>query len=259
MNQPAFLSTRLPRRPALAGLAGLTLAAPAALLPSPASAQSTPAPEGDVEPATLTVSGVGIVSTTPDIAYVTAGVAARDASLSAAQEQVADVSEALFAIATDNGIAEADIVTADYSVQVIEDYDDNGNPTGRRTFAVSNVYALTLRDLDSTGSVIDQLVGAGANVIYGIAFGLSDPTSVADEARSLAIAEARARADAYAAGFGVAIAGIQSISEQSAPSPVQRVDAADSYEAAGAPAQAPVAAGSTDVSVSIQVVFLIAG
>ena len=244
-------------RPALAGLIGLSLVASVSTGAVATLAQGTPAA---VEtPATITVTGVGTVSVTPDIAHVTVGVTINDASLSAAQQEANTTAQAVIDIATGNDIAEADIQTDSYSVTVIEDYDDNGNLTGRRTFTVSNVLTLTIRDLDAVGGILDQMVDAGANTIYGISFDVSDPGPAVADAQTAAAVDARARADAYAAGLGVEITGIASISEQTAPMPAPRYDTSADFEAAAGAAAVPVAAGSTDLTVTIQVVFLING
>ena len=245
-------------RPTLAGLIGLSLVASVTTGAITTVAQATPSPVVET-PATITVTGVGTVSVTPDIAHVTVGVTINDPSLFDAQRQANTVAQALIDTANENDIAETDIQTNAYTVSVIEDYDDNGNPTGRRSFTVSNILSLTLRDLDTVGGVLDQLVDAGANTVYGISFDVSDPGPAVARARTDATTDARERAEAYAAGLGVEIFGVASVSEQSAPQPVARYDSSASLESAAAPSAVPVSAGSTDLTVTVQVVFLIAG
>lgn len=241
----------------MAGLLGLSLVASVVAGTLSASAQATPLPVVE-NPATITVSGVGTANVVPDIVHVTVGVSINDSSLSAAQEQSNTVAQALIDVATGAGIDDKDIQTDSYTVNVIQDYDDNGNLTGLRTYAVSNILTLTLRDLDSVGGILDQLVEAGANTVYGISFDVSDPGPAVARARTDAVTDARERADAYAAGLGVEIVGVASVSEQSAPQPVARYDSAADFETASAAGSVPVAAGSTDLTVTVQVVFLIA-
>ena len=247
--------------PALAGLLGIALVAPMLTGTSPVAAQSTPATPiaSGAVPATITVTGVGTVSVTPDIVHVSVGVSITDPTLSAAQEQANIVAQKLLDVARENDIADADVQTSAYSVTVIEDYDDNGNPTGTRRFQVANALTLTIRDVEAAGGILDQLVAAGANVVYGISFDVSDPGPAVAQARTDATTDARSRADAYAAGLGVEVVGIQAVTEQSAPMPVARSVGSADYEAAAAPASVPLAAGSTDVTVTVEVVFLISG
>lgn len=254
MNPRSLYTRRL--RPVLAALICLSLVASVTTGTLTALGQATPVPSEET-PATITVTGVGTVNVTPDIAHVTVGVSIRDPSLSAAQTEANTIADALIGVATENEIAEADIQTDSYNVSVYEEYDDNGNLTGRRTFEVANILTLTIRDLDTIGSVLDQLVDAGANVVSGIGFDVSDPGPAVDQARADAVTDARARADAYAAGLGVAIIGIGSVSEQAAPAPTPRYEASINADAEHASDSVPVSAGSTELTVTVQVVFLI--
>lgn len=256
MNPRPFHARLL--RPVLAGLIALTLVATVTTGTLPAGAQATPVPVTELPP-TITVTGVGTISVTPDIAHVTVGVSIRDSRLSAAQTEANTIAEALIAIAGGNGIADADIQTDAYNVSVHEEYDDDGSPTGRRTFEVANTLTLTIRDLDAAGGILDQMVAAGANVVYGISFDVSDPAPAVAQARTDAVTDARERADAYAAGLDVEIIGISSVREQSAPAPAPRHDPAGAFDAEMASETVPVAAGSTDLTVTVEVVFLISG
>lgn len=257
MNKPRFLSSRL-LRAAWSGSLGLALIACVSTSPLLAAAQSSPATPGAPYqvPSTITVTGTGTISVTPDIAHVTAGVTITEPTLSSAQQRASDIAQALLDVAAGNDIADADVQTSTYSVTVIEAYDDNGNPTGERTFQVSNILTLTIRDLDTVGGILDQLVDAGANVVYGISFDVSDPAPAVAKARTAAATDARTRADAYAAGLGVDIVGVQSVTEQSAPAPAARYDSSASYDAAAVAQSVPVAAGSTELVVTVEVVFL---
>src|SRR5262249_16167493 len=58
-----------------------------------------------------------------------------------------------------------------------------------------------------------ELVQAGANDIQGISFGVKDNQKLMDEARKLAIADARRKAELYAAEAGVRLGKVVRISE----------------------------------------------
>ena len=70
-----------------------------------------------------------------------------------------------------------------------------------------------LRDVSKVASVIDTLVGAGANDIGGINFTVSQASKLLDEAREQAIADARRKAEIYAKAAGVTLGAPLSISE----------------------------------------------
>ena len=73
-----------------------------------------------------------------------------------------------------------------------------------------------MRDVTKVASVIDVLVGAGANEIGGINFIVSQPSKLLDEAREKAIADARRKAEIYAKAAGVTLGEPISISEEGA-------------------------------------------
>src|SRR5262249_28067451 len=145
------------------------------------------------------------------------------------------------------GIDEKDIQTVNYSVNIIQDYDQNGNPAAIKGFQVSNQVNVTVRDLDKLGSILDTVVAQGANAIYGISFYVDDPSAAASQARKLAVDEAKKKADELAAAAGLKVGRVLSISETSspAPSPV----AFGRAEAADASAAVPIQAGTSTISV----------
>ena len=80
---------------------------------------------------------------------------------------------------------------------------------------------IRLRDVTKVASVIDTLVGAGANDIGGINFTVSQASKLLDDAREQAIADARRKAEIYAKAAGVTLGAPLSISEGGAPGPIR--------------------------------------
>jgi hypothetical protein len=58
------------------------------------------------------------------------------------------------------------------------------------------------RDIANTGKILDALVAQGANQINGPMLGIDKPEGALDEARTKALAAARARAELYARATG---------------------------------------------------------
>ncbi|MEJ7839235.1 MAG: SIMPL domain-containing protein [Thermomicrobiales bacterium] len=208
---------------------------------------------------TISVSGTGIVSVEPDTADVTFAVQSDNVSLKDAQAdsttRLQGITDALIA----GGVAEEDVVTSSYYVTVMNEYDDDGNFERINGYRVDAQITATVRDIDALGGLLDTVVTAGANGIYGMYFYVSDPGPAATQARASAMTDARTKADELAELAGVNIIGVVSISESWAPLPeAQRFDidqggAADSMSAEALPV--PISPGSTDLSVEIQVIF----
>jgi len=228
-----------------------------ALAPSMARAQSTPTAGGEDLVRTISVSGTGIVSVTPDLATISVGVQTNAVELSDAQDEnskaIAAVTEAVIAA----GVAEDDVQTSGYNVYPVTEYDDNGNYEGISSYNVEISLTVKVRDIDQVGVVLDDAVGAGANEVYGISFSVSDPAEAAADARRAAVQDARSKADALAEASGVVVTGVVSITETSSPDPAaQKIDyAADTAGASAEVSAVPVSAGSTNVRVEVDVVF----
>jgi uncharacterized protein YggE len=88
---------------------------------------------------------------------------------------------------------------------------------------------------------------------------MDSPEAALDEARSDAIARAKARADLYARAAGLRVVRIVSISEGGGAPPVQPVMYRRVAMAAAAPVQeTPVSAGELDLAASVTVQFELA-
>ena len=98
------------------------------------------------------------------------------------------------------------------------------------------------------------MVAAGANNIYGISFGVDDPTPYQQQARTAAIKDAQDKAAQLAKAANVALGNVISISEGSAaPGPVLRAAAPMAVSAA----EVPVETGELGINVSVDVRFAV--
>ena len=72
-------------------------------------------------------------------------------------------------------------------------YEDYENP---QQTVVENTYRVTIRDIDTVGTVIDAAVAAGANSSYSLSFDLADRDSVYMEALARAMETVGSKAEA---------------------------------------------------------------
>jgi uncharacterized protein YggE len=114
-----------------------------------------------------------------------------------------------------------------------------------------------VRDVNKLGDVLDKVVAAGANNVYGVSFSVDDTSKLEADARAKAVADAKARADSLARLTGVTLGDVVSVSEViGGPGPVYeaaRMSAAAGLGGGGAPIQP----GELEVNMSIQVTFAI--
>jgi uncharacterized protein YggE len=237
---------------AFAGLAAAVAFGPA-LLPPAARAVD---PASTTLEHTISVSGLGRVTTVPDVADVQVGVTLTRVKVHDAQAAAATAMAAVLAALRAAGVADKDIQTTQLSLQPVYDYSSSGTPPRLTGFQIVNTVQATVRRLDTISNVVDGALAAGATSLDGITFRVDDPSGAEAQARAAAMSDARMKADALAKAAGVAITGVASISEQSGSTPVPMP-----YPAAGAAldksASTPIAVGTNEVDVSVSVVYLI--
>jgi uncharacterized protein YggE len=220
-------------------------------------APSANAATGDTNPEhTITVGGVGKVTVTPDLAHVQLGVQIQKPTAKAAREAAASAMSNVVAAVKKLGIDDKDIQTTQVSLSAVYDYPSNTSPV-LRGYQLTNQIAITVRDLSKLSDVIDNGVNAGATTVDGISFDVADRTALEAQAREAAAKDARAKADVYAKTLNLSITGVAAVTEQ-VSTPVWY---APSYAAGVAADKAvtptPVQAGSTDVTITVQVSFLV--
>jgi uncharacterized protein YggE len=162
---------------------------------------------------TITVTGFGSASGTPDIAYISLGVQFNDADPTAAFNRVNSGIAAVRQAMLEMGIEERDLQTSGFNMWVQEMYDPSGMATGNRTYNAVNMLTITVRDITKAGDVITAGIDAGANMINSLNFNISDPSGLAQEARVEAVADARARAEQLAGLLGLTVGEVVSVDE----------------------------------------------
>ena len=189
----------------------------AATLPSAAIAQQATINQ-TITGTRLDINATGEVTRVPDLATISAGVVTRSANASSAMQQaaarMARVREALRRA----GIADRDIQTSNVSLSPDYVYAKD-QPPRISGYSASNQVTVRFRDIASTGKILDALVEQGANQISGPNLSIEHPEAALDEARTRAVAAARARAELYARALGMRIVRIVSVSESGGYAP----------------------------------------
>ena len=226
--------------------AALTLLALAGFVGGAAHAADTPS---------ILISGTGEVAAAPDTGHLSAGVVSEaETAGEAVRANNAAMQRVLEALDAAD-IAKKDVRTERFQVHPV--YGDP-TPTSRERprvtgYRVSNQVTVRVRDLAKVGAVLDELVGAGANEIGGISFSLGDPVPLLDEARKRALADARRKAELYAASAGVGLGRLLELSEDGGgmPGPMPRMARMSAAEAV------PIATGELELSVTLRARYAI--
>lgn len=203
----------------------------------------------------ITVVGQGSARVAPDIAQVSVGADTVADTVSDAVKESNSRMDAILSALKALGIAEKDIQTQNYSISVEQvgvapGLEGGGTPAKPR-YRVTNMVNVTIRELGKVGNVLDAVVEAGANNIWGVSFSVDDTKAALTEARGKAVADAQARARELAGLSGVELGSIVSVSEvvgsNSYPVAVER--------AFGMGADVSVSVGEVEVSYQVQVVY----
>lgn len=215
---------------------------------------AAPAPTRADDTPSIRVSGTGEVSATPDTGHLSAGVVAEAPSAAEAVRANGTAMERVLAALEAAGIAKRDVQTSGFSVwPVYAESAGRGTQPRITGYRVSNQVTVRVAGVEKVGGVLDQLVAAGANEVGGVSFSVGEPAPLLDEARKRALADARRKAELYAASAGVRLGRLLRIDEAGGGPPVPLPRAA-SMEAS---ARVPLAPGQVELSITTSVTYAI--
>jgi uncharacterized protein len=206
------------------------------------------------ETRSVTVTGEASVFARPNVATLSAGVVSEASTAADALAANSGATQAVIDRVKAQSVEARDIQTSGFSLQPVyaQTKDDNAAPkiVGYR---VSNTVSVRIRDLAQLGAVMDKVVAAGANTMGGIEFQVSDQSALADDARKAAFADAKRKADLYAAAAGATLGPVMTLSEQTAGGPPPR----PMYRMEAAAAAVPVETGENEIRVEVSATFLL--
>lgn len=202
-------------------------------------------------PRGLVTTGTGYVKAHPDMVEVSLGVTAIADTAAAAQSTIAEREARVLERATTLGIPAADIKTAIYRIDPQYSYQP-GVPARISGYQAQETVIVIVRDVDAIGAALDAFVQDDGAMNATIHITLSDPKAAQARARDLAIADARAKAEAMAKAAGIRLGKIAAIADSlfQLQAPVDRTTYTQLVKA---PTQVPV--NDLDVNVSVQVQF----
>jgi uncharacterized protein YggE len=207
----------------------------------PAAAQ-----DADITMNTITVIGNGKATAAPDMATIEIGVEFPNTDVAAAYSEVNTTIERIIEAIVALGVAREDIRTTGVNIY------SEGIPTPEgqmeNRFRVGNRVQVTVRDLSLIESVIDTAVTSGANNIFGLQFGISDPSALEADARVLALDNARERAGQIAENIEVELGDIVSVVEMN-------TGAYPMFDGGFGGAASVVEPGQLTVNMQVQVTF----
>lgn len=232
-----------------AALIPMLLAAGGGALAPAGAAQETPSRQ-------IVVTGTGEVATAPDRVTVSAGVETEAATAQEAMERNSTAMRAVMDALAAAAVPDRNVQTSTLGLDPVWRElppEPRPGPVPQAPeisgYVARNLVTVTLDDPGALGSVVDALVAAGANRMYGVVFSREDRQALEDRAREQAVANARAKAEVLARAAGVTLGPLLTLTEAEADGPLALAARAE------ASMDTPVAPGSVLVSARVEVVF----
>jgi uncharacterized protein len=216
----------------------------------------TPAPGPGDQPRTITVTGTGRATVQPDLADLRLGVTITAPTVESARAANSSTLAAVIAKLKATGIEDRDLQTSIVSVSPQYDYSREGAPPRLAGYTFSNLVAAVVREIERVGDAIDAALTAGATNVDHIAFRVADQSAAEREAREAAVADARLKAETFAAAAGVKIEGVAAIVESGAPIPYP-MPVVERMAFAAKDASTPIEPGTNQVVATVTIAYLI--
>jgi uncharacterized protein YggE len=192
---------------------------------------------------TIDVSGDGEVFAIPDTAEFSFTVTEEAEAVADAQQSVTERSNSIISFLKEQGVEESDLQTTGYNISPRYEFEEQVGiprpPRGERTlvgYEVSQTTQVKVRDTSNVGELLSGIGEREVSSVSDISFTVDDREVVMEEARSKAIADAKAKARRLADQLDVQQGDVVNFNE-SASQPQFRYDVAQS-EGVGGDAQA---------------------
>jgi uncharacterized protein YggE len=217
---------------------------------------------GSIVP-TVTVRASATVDAVPDEAHLHVDLSANGRSSDAALESLQERVDRIDQVCDSLGIEAADRTS---EVRVSEDGERDGGRWLSKGYRATATIGLVVRDTESTGSLVNQVVASAGPAIRGPRWRVTPDHPARLEACAKAAAHARAKATAYAEALGLVPGEVMTVSEPNTaaqPITARRTAVVSPAPAAAAPqadgpAEQPAInlhPGTQEVRADVEVVF----
>lgn len=210
----------------------------------------------------ISVSAEGKVTAVQDLATVSIGVMSQGKTAQAVKDDNTEKISKIISFIKAQGVKDEDIKTSQFSFYPQQDWQSGrGVIIGYQSDQTVTVKVHKINESQSIlEKVLDGAVSNGANQIQGVNFSFENPDELQQQARKLAIENAKKKAQDLADQAGLKLGKVVSISESGSyyPGPIPYAASAPAYGMGGAgldKAIANVEPGNQDVIQSMSVTF----
>ncbi|HTV74170.1 MAG TPA: SIMPL domain-containing protein [Candidatus Acidoferrales bacterium] len=211
---------------------------------------------------TLTVTGDGLISKSPDEARLDAQIITSDNNATASTSKNNDIYQAFKARLSGLALPPDALRTTSYDVEFIP-YPPRDLPPEQRQprygYVTTRSITVTVSPIDLVGKLIDMATAAGVTSVGNVSFDLKDRRAAYAQALAAAAADGKRDAEALASATGVRLVRVQTISTGYNYIPPEPVPMAQMRMAAAVPNNATPtqidSTGPVDVSASVTIIY----
>lgn len=204
----------------------------------------------------ISVSGEGKVKVIPDEAVISIAVETKGEESAKVKKENDVAVDKVLKYLKSTKINPKDIKTERVGLYPNYDYNKKKN-----SFMATQTISITLRDLSTYDVLMDELVKAGVNRVNGVTFQSSEIEKLKSEARMMAVADAKKKAEDFAGALGQKVGKAIMVTDNSSPvynPPYYRGDVMMMAEAkAGGGSRETLSVGEIEINTFVNIVFML--
>jgi uncharacterized protein len=207
---------------------------------------------------TISVSGTGIITASPDEAELYIRIITEAADAKTAQDDNADITEDVRNALKNKGVSEDDMETSSYYLSPKTSWDRETGESEIYGYTLTHMLKVTTKDIKNTGKLADAAVGAGANGLGNVNFKLSDELrdKAYSEALEVASASASEKAGSIASALKVDLGELINVAESGTSyTPYRYYDMAESAVPKAAGAETVISPQDVEVTAYVSLVY----
>lgn len=221
---------------------------------------------------TVSFDGEGRIFAKPDIAAVSFSILTEATTSKAAQDDNSKKSQKVTDFLKNQGIEDKDIKTTGYNIypqysypkpcplsypqgEVVYPCADNEQKISG--YQVNQSFEVKVRDLDKISAILDGLVTAGANQVSNLGFQIDDIEKVKNEARELAIKNAKEKASTLKKQIGIKLSKIVNYYEGGGGYPIPYMLKAETDGRGGDIGGPSIPAGENEIVINVTITYQI--
>jgi len=169
---------------------------------------------------TISVNGEGKIYTKPDIILVNLSIVSEGEKVINVQQENTKKTNRVIDFLKESGIKEKDIKTTNYNLHPRYNYEEKTPKI--IGYRLTQTLEVKVRELDEIGDILEGATNKGVNQIGSLSFRVDKDEEFKEEARKLAIEDAKKKAKKLASQLGIKLIKISGYNETGSTPPIYR-------------------------------------